>query len=79
MRSQPGQVRAFSCDAGNIDLNGWLVRRGRAVAYWRYSLPEIMAHIEGVDVARGFRAPGRLAAQPSPLTAAICPEKEPRL
>jgi endonuclease YncB( thermonuclease family) len=43
--------RIARCFAGDTDLNGWLVRRGYAVAYWRYSWryapAEIIARIEG--------------------------------
>ena len=49
--------RIARCFAGETDLNGWVVRRGYAVAYWRYSwryaLPEIMARIEGVGLWQG--------------------------
>jgi endonuclease YncB( thermonuclease family) len=49
--------RIARCFAGDTDLASWLMRRGYAVAYWRYSwryvLPEIMAWMEGMELWQG--------------------------
>jgi hypothetical protein len=46
-----------------VRRNGWLVHRGRAVAYWRYSrryaLPEIRARIEGAGLCQGISSARR--------------------
>lgn len=44
------------CWAGGVDLNGWLVRQGWAVAYRRYSADYIWAENEARMAGRGMWA-----------------------